>query len=517
MTARTRTTGKMSLRHFGLAILAPLLLAGCGDSPVDPPGPAPVASVDLSAPSRLLVPGQAVQLQAELRDSAGNALTDRPVAWRSSDSTVARVSETGLVTAVSRGEATITAASGEASDTVLLAVVRAIRDYTVQGHGLALAVDASRQLSVRAWDSAGTEIPDPRVRWSSTDPSALAVSDSGEIRGVAPGIAHTVVQIENVTVQLKAVVVRGYSVVALGTLGGAGSRAFGIGEDGAVVGEAQTAAGEWHAFLWRGGEMTALGAPGRYSRAVAVNRSAEVVGIFRPGADNSGPTRPFLWSAGRTTELAPSSPAEHVFATDVNDRGEAVGYSTTTCSSCPRGTVGSAHLWKNGETTDLGRFGGHQGLAFAIDEAGRIAGGVQPQDSAVLLADGAVQRLFPGGASALSSAGHVVGSHHEHVYVWKDGQVTPLHMGRRASMTVRGVTARGEIVGNFSYYPGLSAYFAVIRREDGYILTLNEMLAPGTTWRLDAATGINDRGEIVGYGRESDTGPVRALLLRPRP
>jgi probable HAF family extracellular repeat protein len=41
----------------------------------------------------------------------------------------------------------------------------------------------------------------------------------------------------------------------LGTLGGSFSVAFGINERGDIVGEAETAAGDIHAFLFRRGTM----------------------------------------------------------------------------------------------------------------------------------------------------------------------------------------------------------------------------------------------------------------------
>jgi probable HAF family extracellular repeat protein len=49
-------------------------------------------------------------------------------------------------------------------------------------------------------------------------------------------------------------------ITDLGTLrGGTYSHAFGINERGQVVGRADTASGEEHAFLWEDGEMTDLG------------------------------------------------------------------------------------------------------------------------------------------------------------------------------------------------------------------------------------------------------------------
>lgn len=516
-----------SLLRLALAGLALLLAAGCGDSPVDPPRPPSVAEVRISGPDSLVTPGHTLQLQAEVRDSAGNPLGDRAITWSSSDTTVARVADTGAVTGVALGTATLTASSEGVSETFRVAVVRPIRYYAVNSTGQAIAVGVSRQLSARAWDSAGALIPDPRVHWASSDPSVLAVSESGEMRGVAAGSAELVARIENLTFRARIIVVPGYTVVPLGTLGGAGSRALGVGPDGAVVGEAQDAAGAWRAFLWRNGEMTALGVPGGSSRAVAVNRGAEVVGIFHPGADTTGPARPFLWRGGRITELAPASPADHVYATDINDRGQVVGHSVTHCSTCPSGTVGSAYLWENGAATDLGRLGGHQALAHAVDEEGRIAGGVLPQDSAVLIGGGEARRIFPGVARATSGAGHVVGDSRllqnttgpvGAFFIWQNGVTHEVRIFYRDRVRVIGVDADGKVLveRNYSGYGPPVPPVIKVRQPDDRLLPLNEMLGPGSSWKVEGATGMNDRGEIVGYGKHPETGEIRALLLRPR-
>ena len=77
-----------------------------------PGGAAPVATVLVTLPNRVLALGQTTQATAAPADSFGNALAGRAVTWASSNPGVATVSPTGLVTAVTQGTATITATSG---------------------------------------------------------------------------------------------------------------------------------------------------------------------------------------------------------------------------------------------------------------------------------------------------------------------------------------------------------------------------------------------------------------------
>jgi surface protein len=92
----------------------------------------PVAEVAVSPPSVTLAVGQTQQLTATTRDGDGNVLTGRPVTWSATNTSVATVSEGGLVTGVGSGTATVTASSegrsGSASVTVpeyALAVTKA--------------------------------------------------------------------------------------------------------------------------------------------------------------------------------------------------------------------------------------------------------------------------------------------------------------------------------------------------------------------------------------------------------
>src|SRR2546426_12028537 len=65
------------------------------------------------SPASASVPvGQAVQLSAVTKDSAGTVLTGRTVTWASSNGGIASVNGSGLVTGVAGGAAASTPASG---------------------------------------------------------------------------------------------------------------------------------------------------------------------------------------------------------------------------------------------------------------------------------------------------------------------------------------------------------------------------------------------------------------------
>lgn len=84
--------------------------------------PVPVASVAIVAAAPLIRVGQAIQLSAAARDSVGGALVGRPIAWSSSDATIASVSASGVLTGLRAGAVTITAATEGRSATAGITV-----------------------------------------------------------------------------------------------------------------------------------------------------------------------------------------------------------------------------------------------------------------------------------------------------------------------------------------------------------------------------------------------------------
>src|SRR5207253_166333 len=79
--------------------------------------PVPVASVEVTPATASVQAGQTVQLTATPRDAVGNPLSGRTVTWSTSNTAVATVNSSGLVSGVTPGTATITAASEGKSGT----------------------------------------------------------------------------------------------------------------------------------------------------------------------------------------------------------------------------------------------------------------------------------------------------------------------------------------------------------------------------------------------------------------
>ena len=98
-------------------------------APVSGPGtygllaPGPVATVTVNPPSMYIVLGTTGSFTALLQDSTGAVLQNRPVAWKTSDTTVARVSQSGVVSGLGLGSVFLTASTGGASGRSVVIVV----------------------------------------------------------------------------------------------------------------------------------------------------------------------------------------------------------------------------------------------------------------------------------------------------------------------------------------------------------------------------------------------------------
>jgi uncharacterized protein YjdB len=121
-------------------------------------------------------------------DANGVVVTDRDVTWVSSNTRVATVSTTGVVTAVGVGTATITATSegrnGSASITVTPGPAATV---DVSPNSASLRVNGSVQLAAVAHDAAGNLITGRAFTWTSSDTSRATVDSTGLVRAKKAG------------------------------------------------------------------------------------------------------------------------------------------------------------------------------------------------------------------------------------------------------------------------------------------------------------------------------------------
>src|SRR5438094_674166 len=150
----------------------------------------PVASLAVSPATASIRVGQTVQLTATPKDSAGATLTGRTVTWGSSDTTVARVSPSGLVTSVAAGSATIRATSESKSSTAAITVTSVpVATVAVAPATASLTVGQTVQLTATPKDSAGSALTGRTVTWASSNTAVAAVSPSGLVTSKAAGSA----------------------------------------------------------------------------------------------------------------------------------------------------------------------------------------------------------------------------------------------------------------------------------------------------------------------------------------
>ncbi|HET6781930.1 MAG TPA: Ig-like domain-containing protein [bacterium] len=117
----------------------------------------PVASVTVAPSTAILQQAEQKRLRATLRDASGAVLTGRTVAWKSSNRAVARVTQSGLVTAMAGGFATITATSEGKSGTAQITVTVPPPPPSNSGIWISSAEIAALPISGAAWSNVKAE------------------------------------------------------------------------------------------------------------------------------------------------------------------------------------------------------------------------------------------------------------------------------------------------------------------------------------------------------------------------
>lgn len=312
-----------------------------------------------------------------------------------------------------------------------------------------------------------------------------------------------------------------YTVTELGSLGGSYTYASKINANGQVVGFANTAGGQDHAFITsaNGQGMTDLGTwGGIYSHASDVNDSGQVVGEY---IDGNKQLRPFITGANGTgmTDLGTLGGSRGV-AFGVNSSGQAVGFSNTPSLN----VYGYGNPFITGPNgvgmTNLGTLGGSYGsysYASAINDKGQVVG---TDAFAFITGANGVGKTSLGtlvgfdfsSAAGINSSGQVAG--YVNTYDYQNGQafITGANgVGMIGLGTLGGTNSAaldindsGQVVG-WSYVASGDQHAFITGANGQGMVDLNSLVTFGDPYGwLASADGINESGQIVandGFGR----------------
>jgi probable HAF family extracellular repeat protein len=272
-------------------------------------------------------------------------------------------------------------------------------------------------------------------------------------------------------------------VTQLGTLGGRESQAFGINDRGDVAGasmiDVPPGAFGLRAFFFSDGLMENLGTVRGLSQGIAVNNRRIVVGY---DSDTSGePQDAFIYRNGRK-RLVPAA-----VMSAINERGQIAG-----AEIAPVTNVTTAFVFHRGRFRYLGTLPGDVSAApAAINERGQTIGFSWN-------AAGVNRMFFHDGRRMHELEGPAVGDMRH---------LVPVGLNNRGDVTVNENDDTGGTSGAGHLY------------HDGEWHNLNNLLSPRdpqspfvTMLRVG---GINDRGQIVAVGRNSQTNFDGTYLLTP--
>jgi probable HAF family extracellular repeat protein len=279
-----------------------------------------------------------------------------------------------------------------------------------------------------------------------------------------------------------------YTVTDLGP-----GQPYAINNNGQVVGYNGA-----NAFLYSGGSTTNI----FQGAAYGINGAGVVAG------DANGPA--VTYDNGVTTTLPYLAGAEGNYASvayTINSNAEVAGSSST--------NAGTFHAvtWTGQTVKDLGTLGGSNSAAYGINDSGEVVGfadNASGVNEAFLYANNEMIDLGHGQANAINNSGQVVGlstNVPSGAFLYSSGVMYDL--GGSGNFIPLAINDSGTIVGNWGNGNGWAEL-----DSNGNLVNLNSLISPTSGWVLDEATGINDNGQIIGWGSDGKGSP-EAFLLTP--
>lgn len=143
--------------------------------------PISVKEITLDATTVSMYSSEEYQLTATVKpDNAA----DKTLIWKSSDESVATVSETGLISAHSVGSAIITAQNGNVTGSCVVVVLP--KHVTLDEKEITLEIGSTKQLTAIVLPE---NVVNKNITWESTNPAVAEVSENGEVTALTSGVA----------------------------------------------------------------------------------------------------------------------------------------------------------------------------------------------------------------------------------------------------------------------------------------------------------------------------------------
>jgi trimeric autotransporter adhesin len=319
-----------------------------------------------------------------------------------------------------------------------------------------------------------------------------------------------------------------YAIQDLGVFadGGVDTYATGINNAGVVTGYGDHGTPGFTAFRWSGATLSDLGTLGCNAFGRAINAAGTVVGSYgctvSGGFQNTGTGNADIGGLSSGPTMADA----------VNANGQIAGTSNAPDGSGRAFISGAGGLGLEAIDQVAAEPPNTRTIeAFGINSSGDAAGiasfsnaGCGSHDGPFLYSGGTVQDLTgpgscAGRANALNDSDQVVGYQElsstgvDHAFLW-DGSLHDLGTpnANLAESDALAVNAGGTIVGDAA---GSSESLPVawVMAPGGGMQLLNDLIDPALGWDVMVAQGINDNGQIVGYGAHD--GGYHAFVMTP--
>jgi len=172
-----------------------------------------VSSVSVALASSTVIVGQSTTATATPRDAQGNAISGKTPSWTTSNSSVATVSSSGQVSAVSVGTADIVATvDGRAGQATVTVTPVPVANVTVTLNSASISTGQSTQAAAVTRDAQGNTLTGRTVAWTSSNAAVATVTAAGLVTGVSAGTANIVATSEGQSGQASVTVVPSVTV-----------------------------------------------------------------------------------------------------------------------------------------------------------------------------------------------------------------------------------------------------------------------------------------------------------------